>query len=64
MPGSLVPLFPCGDGPKPVPIGCHRSWGEGERRALMVYALQIATATKWVPWPDFTRIKTLRLPSF
>jgi len=45
-------------------LGCRRSWGEGESGAPpWFHALPSATATKWVPWPDFTRIKTLRLPS-
>ena len=53
-----------GGGPKPVPRVLPLFEGGWESGALKIaYALPIATATKWVPWPDLTRIKTLRLPS-
>jgi hypothetical protein len=64
MPGSLVPLFLRGRAEaRPHRVPPLFGGRVEERRALIAYALPIATATKWVPWPDFTRIKTLRLPS-
>src|ERR1700720_3622932 len=58
--------FQRGDGPKPVPSGVSPLLGGGwERRSLYLFpALPIGTAMNRVPWFDFTRIKTLRLPSF
>src|SRR5579863_1620390 len=57
--------FQRGDGPKPVPDGTPPLWGATIRAASLVsvQALPIGTATKRVPWFDFTRINTLRLPS-
>src|SRR5215470_3384827 len=58
--------FQGGDEPKPVPNGVPPLLGGGDemrRPPISVHALPIGTATKRVPWFDFTRIKMLRLPS-
>src|SRR5262249_9929295 len=53
-----------GTGRSPSPTGRRRpGGGRGRAARPMAHALPIATATKRVPWFDFTRIKTLRLPS-